>query len=1137
MVLRKLGALSLGKVSATHLRHLFSQRRRRWSSNLYDGELRTSEPWIPVDVAATSNGQHTIVLGRENSQTQDQGGYDAPHDGSGLKQHNIEGVPLGFLQQHDSSDCFRCTTPQQSHFQPFPQLLDLSDTVVPMPQLHKQHENHISICQKQDFTDGPTLSPIGLPDRTVQLRLDSSKPWQQSKRPAQLWDERQEFLSSFSSRYSAHLTKGQGDDFSFKNEQSVLLLSLCREGRLDKAIDVLFCMDAAPPTSDYLYFLSECSKNKAHIQATKVFAHFDHHHSSFAELIAELLVLKVSNGSATQSKQRATLPLPWLSDFAWSAMISSLVGHGHMKEAFILTQRMLVNGAEPSSYIFVSLIKACSIINDLFHGMKLHAAAFMKGFASHLVVGSTLVSMYGKCGAILEAETVFNTLCCHDVVSCNAMLAAFVDVGRGDRALLLYRQMHAQGIRANHGTFVVALQACRCIAEVEEAQYVGERSLRLVSLEIGQALHSVIRREGFAVDAFINNTLVNMYGKIGAIVEAEVVFDTFSNRDTISWNAMLSTYVENNQGKKALWLYKMMLQEDVGVVPLTYVFALQACEIIAEDEQAVVVEGKTVKVQSLRLGKALNLDACSMGFASDVFLGTALISMYGKCGAMVEAEDVFLSLTERDIVSWNALLSTYIEQEQGDKALQLFRQMQEDSVGANPQTLVFALQACAILADTVEAAVVKGRPVKEMALEIGQALHVFARRKCFTNSYVCNTLVSMYGNSGSLDEAEHLFVALLHPDVVSWNAMLSVYVEQGQGVPALQLYCQMQKKGTAPNNLTCLFALQACTILAQNERAVSVEGMLKKVVSLEIGSALHKDVLAKGFTSDAFVGNTLLSMYGKCGDVSERNNMFTSNLHRDIVSWNAMLSMCVEQGKADQALHLYKEIGEENIISDDATVISILQACSITGSLFMCEEVFFSVVSAGYDQSPSIAATLLYAYGSCARVADMEVCFDELVNCDAVSWNAFIAGHLGEEHIASTIHLYEEMKQSGIDPDEVTFILVLSACSHFGLVVDGFEYFKYMSHYYEICPNLRHYGAVVDLFGRAGDLVRAQNLLEGMPWEPDLSIALCLLGASQTHCNLELAEWAFSHAVRMQPKQSTAYVVMSNIYAVTRPFG
>ncbi|MCO5555519.1 hypothetical protein L7F22_009064 [Adiantum nelumboides] len=1014
-----------------------------------------------------------------------------------------------------------------------------------MPHAPKQHENYISVCKNEDFDTNLPLHSVDPQDQTEQLLLESSvtsrkndQPSQQclhQRSPARLWEEKEQVLALFSAKYTAYLTKNHGDEPSSKNEQSMILFSLCSEGHLDKAVDVLFCMDPAPPTYMYLHLLSECGKNKAPIQAKKVFVHFDHHNLGFAELVADFLVLNVSKSSPTPSKQNECLLLPWLSAFAWSTIMSALVEHGHMKDALRLMQKMLDGGVDPNSYTFVSLIKACSVVKDLCRGMELHATALMKGFASHLLIGSTLVSMYGKCGAILEAETVFNTLCCHDVVSCNDLLAAFVDARQGDRALLLYRQMHADGMHASHGTFVVALQACRCLAELEEAQHVGERPLKLMSLEIGQALHSAIRQKGLALDAFINNTLIIMYGKIGALIEAELVFDTFCTRDTISWNAMLSTYVENNQGKKALWLYRMMLHEGVGMVPLTYVFALQACDIIAEDEQALVVDGQKIKMRSLELGQALHLDVCAMGFASDVFLGTALVSMYGKCGALVKAEDVFLSLTERDIVSWNAVLSAYVEQEQGYKAIQVFRQMQEDSIGANPQTLVFALHGCAICAEVEEAVVVKGRSFKVMALEIGQALHAFACRKCFTNNYVWNTLVSMYGNCGAIVEAEHLFFALLQPDVVSWNAMLSAYVEQGQGVPALQLYCQMQRKGTAPNNLTCLFALQACSILAQNERAISVEGMLRKVVSLEIGIALHKDALSKGFTSDAFVGNTLLSMYGKCGDVSGRNNLFTSMLHRDTVSWNAMLSMRVEQGKGDEALWLYKEIEDGHIIFDDATLISVLQACGLTGSLLMCEEVHYSIVCAGYNQSPSVTATLLYAYGSCARVADMEVSFVEFVKGDAVAWNAFIAGHLGEEDIRSTIRLYTEMKQSGIDPNEATFTSVLSACSHFGLVVDGFAYFKCMSHHYGISPNLRHYSAVIDLFGRAGDFMRVQKMLERMPWEPDLPIALCLLGASQIHGNLELAERTFNHAVRLQPKQSTAYVIMSNIYADTRP--
>ncbi|KAH7331876.1 hypothetical protein KP509_20G054700 [Ceratopteris richardii] len=1047
---------------------------------------------------------------------------------------NIEGHSRKFGALHGHFDSSLCLEHQDDEFDNFICSFDSQNHNNTIDREHIQHEHIVRFSGNQKFVPSLNehanfgqLSIENAPDDTV-VALFPQRGDIHS--PARLWQEKEQVLFSFSTKHNDFLEKRYRYDDVFGGHKSRFILGLCRDGLFNRALDVLFCIDPPPPPLPYLLVLNECSKERACNQARKIYAHFNHYNTSFVDLITEFMILSIRNSFDVG---KSSLSLPYLSVFAWSAMVSALVENGQIEESLKMFQRMLEDGAEPSSYIFVSMIKACSIIKNIQFGMLLHSATVMKDCAAHLMVGSTLISMYGKCTAIIEAEYIFNELCDPDIVSCNAILAALVDVGQGDRALFLYRQLHEEGMHPNHGTFVSVLQACCCLAEIEEAQLVQDRWLKLRSLEIGCALHSASRGKGFASDAFIANTLINMYGKSCAIVEAELVFITLPDPDIILWNSLLSMYIQNNQGKKALWVYKMIIEEEINVVALTYVFALQACDCISEDEQTIVIEGQAMKMDSLRLGKALHLDATIMGFTEDAYLGTALISMYSKCGAVAEADDVFVSLTDRDIVSWNALVSGYVEWGQSDKALQLFRQMQEENVGANSQTIVFALQACANLVEVEKTLIVKDKPLKVVVLEIGLALHALAIRKCIMNSFVCNTIVNMYGSCGAVLQAEHVFVTLLDPDVVSWNAMLSAYVQQGQGASALQLYHEMQEKGTAPNNLTLLFALQACGIVAEKETTVFINGSHKKLVSLEIGCALHKDATAKGFIFDVYIGNALLSMYGKCGDMFERDNLFKSFVQRDIVSWNAMLSMFVEQGKAEQAFLLYKQLEKELIICDDATLIFILQACGIMGCLSVCEEVHFSIICAGYDQSPSVAATLLNAYGSCSMIQNLKVSFDGLVESDVVSWNAIICGHLADEDIASTLHLYEEMKQYGIEPDDVTLTSVLCACSHFGFV-DGFECFLYTIRQYDIYPNRWHYGAVIDLFGRAGDFERVKILLEKMPWEPDVSIALCLLGSSRTHGNLDLAEWAFMHAVRLQPKQPSAYILMSNLYADVR---
>lgn len=227
--------------------------------------------------------------------------------------------------------------------------------------------------------------------------------------------------------------------------------------------------------------------------------------------------------------------------------------------------------------------------------------------------------------------------------------------------------------------------------------------------------------------------------------------------------------------------------------------------------------------------------------------------------------------------------------------------MQEEGEYVNELTFVIALQACGIFAGKEEAFTAEAPSRRVVALEICHALHADARKKNFdSHAYICNTLVSMYGKCGSLGEAENVFNAMSQSSVVSWNAMLLAYVEQGQGDTALQFHKQMQEEDISPDQHTFVVSLQACCILAEEEEAIIVEGQATKVVSLDISQALHLDAERKGFTSDAFVVSTLVSAYGKCGIIKEAENMFHKLYERDVVSWSAMISAYVEQGHGDR---------------------------------------------------------------------------------------------------------------------------------------------------------------------------------------------------------------------------------------------
>ncbi|KAH7296611.1 hypothetical protein KP509_26G030400 [Ceratopteris richardii] len=504
--------------------------------------------------------------------------------------------------------------------------------------------------------------------------------------------------------------------------------------------------------------------------------------------------------------------------------------------------------------------------------------------------------------------------------------------------------------------------------------------------------------------------------------------------------------------------------------------------------------------------------------------------MYGKCGFIADAEFVFQSLSERVIASWNAMIAVYVDQGHERKALQLFRQMWEDGIGPNKYTFASVLLACGSAIERYDDRVLDGSFSKLLLFEIGQALHAYARNlDLATEPYVITALLNLYGKGGTIKEVENTFTQCLHHDVVLWSSVLYAYVDQGHGVHALLFFQEMQRRGIEPDQHTFVIVLQACGIIAEQEKGLLFEEQLVKVMSLDIARALHNDARRRGFISDSFVCNILINVYGKCGSIKEAEDIFSGMPVRDIVTSTSMLTALVEQGNGYKAFLFYKQMLEEDTMVNDINLLCILQGCVEAGSIEMCRELHFVVASAELDIDIPLAATVMNAYGSCASMVDAEVVLEGLSHPDIVPWSVCIAGHAEGLECFASLRVFEESQCLGICCDEAAFASVIASCSRGGLVDHGLLYFVSLGRNYQITPGVKHYGCVIDLLARAGAFNKVKRILDIMPVNPDLNLLLSLLSACRLHGNVELGQWAFENAVRLQPTQTAAYALMSNM--------
>lgn len=768
----------------------------------------------------------------------------------------------------------------------------------------------------------------------------------------------------------------------------------------------------------------------------------------------------------------------------------------------------------PSVKLYRFILKACADKKALAQAKLVHAHLAKHGLESSAYLSEHVVITYVKCGGLVEAFQFFERLPHRSIASWAAIISGYTRAGQSRKALTLYQWMREEGVHPNAYTLVSVLKACGSVAD----------------LESGRRIHAETWKYTYEDNLVVQTCLVDMYGKCGSPADAQSVFDRLPERDIVAWNAMLAAYAQQSQAHKALQLYVQLREEGVSPNARTFVSTLQAHAVLADNEEDAAVGGAFTRERCLGVGKEMHADMWMKGFNSDVFVGSTLICMYGKCGSIVDAQNVFEGLFQRDVVIWNAMLAACVDQGQGAKALKLYEQMQEEDVSSNSRTFVSVLQACENVADAEDVAV--DQLTSLQSFKLGRVLHAGARSKGYSSDlFVSSTLISMYSACGSMVDAQTVFNELTQVDVVAWTALLVAYVEHGEADKALKLYEQMREEGVSPNSWTYVAALQACGVCAEKE---VVEILLEESITvkcLEKGKAIHGDAWAKGYDVHPFVSNSLVTMYGKCGSISDASNIFEGLSMRDVVSWNAMLMAYVQRGQSDRALQLFGQMQEEGSHPDETTIVWALQACSKAGCLEGIKRIHQIALSASNNLSPFIASTLIITYGRCASMADAQIVFDTLQFADVVSWNALIASYAREGDCLTSLRCYEKMQAEGMHPNGVTFLSLLSACSHAGLLDEGLRYFESMSNDYGISPGIEHYVCLVDLLGRAGCFTGVEEILSTMPVKPNLSLWLCLLGSCQKHGQVALGKQAFDCAVRLQPKHPSAYLLMSNVYA------
>ncbi|KAJ4956429.1 hypothetical protein NE237_013212 [Protea cynaroides] len=419
-----------------------------------------------------------------------------------------------------------------------------------------------------------------------------------------------------------------------------------------------------------------------------------------------------------------------------------------------------------------------------------------------------------------------------------------------------------------------------------------------------------------------------------------------------------------------------------------------------------------------------------------------------------------------------------------------------------------------------------------------------------------------FSEFGSLNYATHVFKSIDNPNLFVYNTMIRAYASKTDAKTnretfsyrSIPLYKQMLINGVKPGNLTFTFLLKECTTH----------------LDANMGRSIYAHVISMGFSNDLFIRNSMINVYASCGFLDSAHCLFNEMSIRDIASWNSIIIGYLRSGALDLALDLFKRVEEKNVITwnsmitgfvqggrpkealeffhemqtvgndtvkpDKISIASVVSACASLGALDQGEWVHGYLKRSGLEFDMVIGTALVDMYGKCGCVERAIEVFKNMSDKDVLAWTAIISVFAFNGLAKQAFDHFEEMRMQGTKPNPVTFVALLSACAHSGLVDKGYHYFNMMKQVFSIEPQVHHYACMVDTLGRSGLLEEAENLIRIMPMEPDEFVWGALLGACQMHGNVDLGEKVAHHLIKLDPLNHAFYMNLLDIYAKANRF-
>lgn len=716
--------------------------------------------------------------------------------------------------------------------------------------------------------------------------------------------------------------------------------------------------------------------------------------------------------------------------------------------------------------------KALSSSSNLNELRPVHALVISLGLDGSDFFSGKLIDKYSHFREPSSSLSVFRRVSpAKNVYLWNLIIRAFCKNGLFPKALEFYGKLRQSKVSPDKYTFPSVIKACA----------------GLFDAEMGDLVYKQILELGFESDLYVGNALIDMYSRMGLLGRSRQVFDEMPVRDLVSWNSLISGYSSHGYYEEALEIYHEL--RNSWIVPDSFTVS----SVLPAFGNLLVV----------KQGQGLHGFALKLGVNSVVVVNNGLLAMYLKFSTPTDARQVFDEMVVRDSISYNTIICGYLNLQMYEESVRIFLE-NLDQFKPDILTASSILRACGHLRD----------------LRLAKYVHDYMSRAGFVlETTVKNILIDVYAKCGDMITAGDVFKSMECKDTVSWNSIINGYIQNGDPLEALKRFkLMMIIMEEQADHITYLMLISVSTSLAD----------------LKFGKGLHSNGTKSGINFDLSVGNALIDMYAKCGEVGDSLKIFNSMETRDTVTWNTVISACVRFGDFATGLQVTSQMRKNEVVPDMATFLVTLPMCASLAAKRLGEEIHCCLLRFGYESELRIGNALIEMYSKCGCLESSFRVFERMSRRDVVTWTGMIYayGMYGEGEKA--LEAFADMEKSGIVPDNVVFIAIIYACSHSGLVEEGLACFEKMKTHYKIDPMIEHYACVVDLLSRSQKILKAEEFIQAMPIKPDASIWASVLRACRTSGDMETAERVSRRIIELNPDDPGYSILASNAYAALR---